>query len=81
MLRSDVQTAAAVFSLLNDYRLSIGMRSFGFLNPWLYEVGWIVFNDITSGQNPGCGTDGFAAKEGWDPVRNAIPLFLLFRIR
>ena len=26
------------------------------------------FNDITSGSNPGCGTNGFFATEGWDPV-------------
>ncbi|KAH9014325.1 subtilisin-like protein [Lactarius hengduanensis] len=25
-------------------------------------------NDITSGSNPGCGTDGFTAIPGWDPV-------------
>lgn len=27
-----------------------------------------VFNDITSGNNPGCGTNGFTATQGWDPV-------------
>ena len=26
------------------------------------------FNDITSGGNQGCGTPGFAAVPGWDPV-------------
>lgn len=26
------------------------------------------FNDITSGNNPGCGTNGFSAQPGWDPV-------------
>ncbi|KAF8265095.1 peptidase S8/S53 domain-containing protein [Lactarius quietus] len=26
------------------------------------------FNDITSGSNPGCGTEGFSAVPGWDPV-------------
>jgi hypothetical protein len=35
-LSSDVQTAAAIFSLLNDYRLSNGKPPLGFLNPWLY---------------------------------------------
>ena len=28
-------------------------------------------NDIASGKNPGCGTEGFEAVKGWDPVRTA----------
>ena len=27
-----------------------------------------VFNDITVGNNPGCGTPGFNATKGWDPI-------------
>jgi tripeptidyl-peptidase-1 len=27
-----------------------------------------AFNDITSGNNPGCNTNGFSASKGWDPV-------------
>ena len=27
-----------------------------------------MFNDITNGTNPGCGTEGFNATPGWDPV-------------
>jgi tripeptidyl-peptidase-1 len=27
-----------------------------------------AFNDITVGGNPGCGSDGFKAQPGWDPV-------------
>ena len=27
-----------------------------------------AFNDITNGTNPGCGTEGFSAQPGWDPV-------------
>ena len=27
-----------------------------------------IFNDITNGTNPGCGTDGFRASPGWDPL-------------
>lgn len=27
-----------------------------------------VFHDITTGNNPGCNTNGFSASEGWDPV-------------
>jgi tripeptidyl-peptidase-1 len=40
----------------------------GFLNPWLYSQGFVGLNDITSGSNPGCDTDGFTAGVGWDPV-------------
>jgi len=25
-------------------------------------------NDITEGNNPGCGSDGFKAVKGWDPL-------------
>jgi hypothetical protein len=27
-----------------------------------------MLNDITNGTNPGCGTAGFSAARGWDPV-------------
>ena len=27
-----------------------------------------AFNDITSGNNPGCGSRGFYAQPGWDGV-------------
>lgn len=27
-----------------------------------------IFHDVTNGTNPGCGTYGFAAVEGWDPI-------------
>lgn len=27
-----------------------------------------VFNDVTNGSNPGCGTAGFQTAPGWDPV-------------
>lgn len=27
-----------------------------------------MLKDITNGTNPGCGTKGFSAVEGWDPV-------------
>ncbi|KAH9068478.1 subtilisin-like protein [Lactarius deliciosus] len=67
-LITHVQTVAAIISLLNDYLLSMGRSPLGFLNPWLYGLGPSGFNDITSGSNPGCGTDGFSAIAGWDPV-------------
>ncbi|KAH9040216.1 subtilisin-like protein [Lactarius hengduanensis] len=63
-----VPTVAGIISLLNDYRLANNRRPLGFLNPWLYGIGIDGLNDITSGSNPGCGTDGFTTIVGWDPV-------------
>ncbi|KAH8991285.1 subtilisin-like protein [Lactarius akahatsu] len=59
---------SGIISLLNDHRLSQGKPPLGFLNPWLYGGGLNGFNDIVSGSNPGCNTDGFSAVVGWDPV-------------
>ncbi|KAH9024610.1 subtilisin-like protein [Lactarius hengduanensis] len=59
---------ATIVSLLNDYLISQGKATLGFLNPWLYGAGMSSLTDITSGSNPGCNTDGFSAIEGWDPV-------------
>ncbi|KAH9040234.1 subtilisin-like protein [Lactarius hengduanensis] len=61
-------TVAGIISLLNDYLLSTGKSPLGFLNPWLYGLGAAGFNDIASGSNPGCSTDGFSTIYGWDPV-------------
>ncbi|KAF8267104.1 subtilisin-like protein [Lactarius quietus] len=63
-------TVAAIISLLNDYIISKGKAPLGFLNPLLYDIdpNDRAFNDITSGSNPGCGTVGFPAIAGWDPV-------------
>ncbi|KAL4252873.1 tripeptidyl-peptidase II [Abortiporus biennis] len=33
-----------------------------------FRISQAGFNDITSGSNPGCGTNGFTAGTGWDPV-------------
>jgi tripeptidyl-peptidase-1 len=60
-------TFAAVVALLNDIRFSQGKTSLGYLNPLFYGNPQ-VFNDITTGNNPGCGTKGFYAAPGWDPV-------------
>ncbi len=73
-LTTNVQIVAGIISLHNDYLLSVGKAPLGFLNPWLYaayDVGLLGLNDITSGSNPGCGTEGFSATAGWDPVRPA----------
>jgi tripeptidyl-peptidase-1 len=48
--------------------LSQGKSPLGFLNPLLYSTGASTFNDVTSGNNAGCNTNGFTAKAGWDPV-------------
>ena len=75
-------TFAGVVSLLNAARLEAGKSPLGFLNPWIYSVGYKGLNDITRGASTGCtGTDmysglptpkvpnaGWAAFAGWDPV-------------
>ncbi|KAH9025380.1 subtilisin-like protein [Lactarius pseudohatsudake] len=61
-------TVAAIISLLNDYLITNGRPPLGFLNIRLYHDGFAGLNDITSGSNPGCGTNGFSAVPGWDPV-------------
>ncbi|KAF8266398.1 peptidase S8/S53 domain-containing protein [Lactarius quietus] len=61
-------TVTGIISLLNDYLLSTGRRPLGFLNFRLYGRGRAGLNDITSGNNPGCNTEGFTAIVGWDPV-------------
>ncbi|KAI0823806.1 family S53 protease [Trametes gibbosa] len=61
-------TFAAIISLINDKLIAAGKSPLGFLNPFLYSTGASAFTDITSGSNPGCGTNGFPAKAGWDPV-------------
>ncbi|KAH8983893.1 subtilisin-like protein [Lactarius hatsudake] len=59
---------AGIISLLNDWLVLTAQPPLGFLNPWLYGRGLRGLNDITDGSNPGCGTDGFTAIVGWDPV-------------
>ncbi|THU80130.1 family S53 protease [Dendrothele bispora CBS 962.96] len=58
---------ASVISLVNDRLIAAGKPVLGFLNPFLYANPQAFF-DITSGSNPGCGTNGFPARAGWDPV-------------
>ncbi|OBZ70390.1 Tripeptidyl-peptidase sed2 [Grifola frondosa] len=64
-------TFSGIVSLLNSARLSQGLPPLGFLNPLIYAIHAATpsaFNDITVGNNPGCGTPGFNATKGWDPV-------------
>ncbi|KAH8980588.1 subtilisin-like protein [Lactarius hatsudake] len=67
-LTINAQTVAGIISLLNDYLITNGSPPLGFLNIRLYDDGLAGLDDITSGSNPGCGTDGFSAVPGWDPV-------------
>lgn len=52
---------ASVVALINDRRAAANMSSLGFLNPFLYENPQ-AFDDITTGSNPGCGTDGYVPR-------------------
>ncbi|TFK80778.1 subtilisin-like protein [Polyporus arcularius HHB13444] len=62
-------TVASILSAINDARLAIGKRPIGWVNPALYSSKFEgAFHDIINGTNPGCGTQGFAARPGWDPV-------------
>jgi tripeptidyl-peptidase-1 len=58
---------ASVIALINDRLIAAGKSPLGFLNPFLY-ANPTAFFDITTGDNPGCNTNGFAARAGWDPV-------------
>ncbi|KAJ5336035.1 hypothetical protein MYU51_020039 [Penicillium brevicompactum] len=58
---------AAMLTRINEERLAVGKSTVGFVNPVLYAHPEAFF-DVTSGSNAGCGTPGFAAIEGWDPV-------------
>ncbi|GAB7355963.1 hypothetical protein MBLNU459_g6595t1 [Dothideomycetes sp. NU459] len=58
---------ASIINRIVEARLAAGKGPLGFVNPVLYANPWVL-NDITNGTNPGCGTSGFAAVKGWDPV-------------
>ncbi|EFX06237.1 alkaline serine protease [Grosmannia clavigera kw1407] len=57
----------SVLTLINEERIAAGKKSLGFIHNIIYKHPE-AFNDITSGSNPGCGTSGFPAAKGWDPV-------------
>ncbi|KAI9717485.1 MAG: hypothetical protein M1828_007185 [Chrysothrix sp. TS-e1954] len=58
---------AALLTRINEARLGAGKSTIGFVNPTLYANPQVL-HDITVGNNPGCGTNGFSAAAGWDPV-------------
>lgn len=66
---------SSIVNRIIEARLAIGKGPLGFLNPALYANPWVL-NDITNGTNPGCGTNGFSAVKGWDPVRHPGVLFV-----
>lgn len=63
----------AILTGINNARLLDGKTSIGFINPVLY-ANPDVLNDITEGGNQGCGTPGFMAAPGWDPVTVSVPI-------
>ncbi|PCH39548.1 family S53 protease [Wolfiporia cocos MD-104 SS10] len=68
-------TFASVIALVNDQLVAAGKSTLGWLNPFLYENSGAL-TDITSGDNPGCNTNGFSATTGWDPVTGlGTPIF------
>jgi len=58
---------ASIILRINEERIAAGKATVGFVNPVLY-ANPTAFHDITIGTNPGCGTVGFSAAKGWDPV-------------
>ena len=60
-------TFGSLITLINEQRANSGKKSLGFINPTLY-ANPSMMNDITTGGNQGCGTSGFSAVDGWDPV-------------
>lgn len=71
---------ASIIALINDRLAAAGKAPLGFLNPLLYSNAACLFNDITTGSNPGCGTNGFPAEAGWDPVSLPIAYTQLISI-
>ncbi|KAH9945128.1 subtilisin-like protein [Epithele typhae] len=67
---------ASFVAALNDARLAAGKSVVGWMNPradgartQLYSDALAAaYHDVTNGTNPGCGTQGYVAAPGWDPV-------------
>lgn len=58
---------ASILTRINEQRLLAKKSTVGFVNPTLYANPG-AFHDITVGNNSGCGTSGFFAAKGWDPL-------------
>ncbi|KAF2674224.1 subtilisin-like protein [Microthyrium microscopicum] len=64
-----------ILTLINEQRLNAGKNTIGFINPVLYENPQMM-KDVVKGQNRGCGTTGFDATTGWDPLTGlGTPIF------
>ncbi|KAJ3794437.1 peptidase S8/S53 domain-containing protein [Lentinula aff. detonsa] len=62
-------TMGSILAMINDARIAVGKGTIGFINPTIYSASFrTAFNDVTSGSNPGCGTEGFTCSSGWDPI-------------
>lgn len=59
---------AAFIGLIDTELMDAHEPVLGWLNTFLYQAGPNAIVDITSGDNPGCGTNGFPTERGWDPV-------------
>ena len=59
-------TVASIFSLVNDALVAKGKSPMGWINPWLYQVGFKAFTDVVNGSATGCKGPGFGASVGWD---------------
>jgi tripeptidyl-peptidase I len=57
----------SVITLINQQRQVAGKGPVGFINPVLY-ANPSTLTDIKNGSNPNCGTSGFPAVTGWDPI-------------
>lgn len=55
---------ASIVTRINEERLAMNKSTVGFINPVLYSHPEVL-NDIKNGSNPGCGTNGFSAVEGY----------------
>ncbi|TFY63839.1 hypothetical protein EVG20_g6158 [Dentipellis fragilis] len=70
---------ASTVALLNDELIAAGKSTLGFLNPLIYANS-DAFSDVARGDNPGCGTNGFTAVEGWDPLSGVgTPIYSALR--
>lgn len=66
---------SAVITLVNQERARAGKTTVGFINPALYKNP-AALTDVTRGSNPNCGSWGFSAVRGWDPVTGlGTPMF------
>jgi tripeptidyl-peptidase I len=57
----------AIITIISNERIAASKGPVRFLNPTLYAFP-SALNDITLDWNQGCGTQGFRAVKGWDPL-------------